>query len=297
MAIIASILGILFFILLEVLPLTRPARIAIGATVDVDQEIQALTVDEYQTHAALARAGRRDPGRPPRRRQGGRREAARRGSRGPDGPPSRRGSPRRHRRRRLRPATAGCSRRPIDWRVEFASDGTRSVHPEFPEPVALEVDLERRPLGTFAAQLDGPERAAAAAQLADGSVAVVKREAIENAFSGEITRSEERLTFPAVPPLTQMLIDRDQANLFGGTAGGDLYWWRLDQGADFPRAGRLRPGRSRSPRSPSSSATARWSSARRTATSASGSRCGRRARRASSSPASTTSRRTPRRSR
>jgi phosphate transport system permease protein len=122
----------------------------------------------------------------------------------------------------------------IDWRVEFASDGTRLVQPDFPEPVAIELDLEHRPLGAFAAQLDGPERAAAAAQLADGSVAVVKRQAVENAFSGEIARSEERLTYPAVPPLTQMLIDRDQANLFGGTAGGDLYWWRLDQGGEVP---------------------------------------------------------------
>lgn len=63
---------------------------------------------------------------------------------------------------------------------------------------------------------------------------MVQREAIENAFSGEITRSEDRLLFSAVPPLTQMLIDRDQRNLFGGTVGGDLYWWRLDQGDDFP---------------------------------------------------------------
>ncbi len=122
----------------------------------------------------------------------------------------------------------------IDWRTEFASDGSRSVHPDFPEPVTLEVDLERRPLGTFAAQLDGPNRAAAAAQLADGSVAVVKREATENAFSGEITRSEMRLSFTAVPALTQLLIDREQQNLYGGTAGGDLYWWKLDQGDDFP---------------------------------------------------------------
>ncbi len=43
-----------------------------------------------------------------------------------------------------------------------------------------------------------------------------------------------RLPFTAVPPLTQLLIDRDQQNLYGGTAGGDLYWWKLDQGDDFP---------------------------------------------------------------
>jgi phosphate transport system permease protein len=116
----------------------------------------------------------------------------------------------------------------------FAADGARTVHPEFPEPVELQLDPDRRPLGAFAAQLDGPDRAAAAAQLADGSVAVVKREASENAFTGEIARSEEALRFAAVPRLTHLLIDRDQRSLFGGTAGGDLYWWRLDRGADVP---------------------------------------------------------------
>ena len=57
MAIIASILGILFFILLEVLPLTRSARIEVGASVAVSHPVEALTVDEYQTHAALLAPG------------------------------------------------------------------------------------------------------------------------------------------------------------------------------------------------------------------------------------------------
>ncbi len=57
MAIIASILGILFFILLEVLPLMRSARIEVGKTYSVAQDVQALTVDEYQTHAALLEPG------------------------------------------------------------------------------------------------------------------------------------------------------------------------------------------------------------------------------------------------
>ncbi len=58
MAIIASILGILFFILLEVLPLTRPARDrGRRRRSRSHQEIEALTVDEYQTHAALLEPG------------------------------------------------------------------------------------------------------------------------------------------------------------------------------------------------------------------------------------------------
>ncbi len=228
MAIIASILGILFFILLEVLPLTRPARIEVGATIPVHQDVQALTVDEYQTHAALLEPGgviqivRLADGVVVAEKQlvGDGLLAAR----VPPGGTA---------------VTASTSdgrviAQTIDWRTEFASDGTRSVHPEFPEPITLELDPDHRPLGIFAAQLDGPERAAAAAQLAEGTVAVVKREAVENAFSGEVTRSEDRLLFTAVPTLTQMLIDRDQANLYGATASGDIYWWKLDQGDDFP---------------------------------------------------------------
>ncbi len=231
MAIIASILGILVFILLEVVPLLRPARIEVGATVAVGREVQALTVDEYQTHAALLEPGGVirivrlvDGAVVAEKRLAGRPEMGLLAVRVPPGGTA------------VTAATADgrVLAQAIHWRTEFASDGTRSVHPDFPAPVALQVDLEKRPLGAFAAQLDGPDRIAAASQIADGSVVVVRREAVENAFSGEITRSEERLAFTAVPPLSQMLIDRDQRNLYAGTAGGDLYWWKLDQGDDSP---------------------------------------------------------------
>jgi len=228
MAIIASILGILVFILLEVLPLTRPARIAVGATLAVHQDVQALTVDEYQTHAALLEPGGvlqiirlADGEVVAEKRLAGENMIA---ARVPPGGTAVTAST----------ADGRVLAQTIAWRSEFAADGRRSVHAEFPAPVELQIDLERRPLGTFAAQLDGPDRSAAAAQLADGSVAVVKREAVENALSGEITRSEERLTFTAVPALTQMLIDRDQRNLYAGTTGGDIYWWKLDRGDGFP---------------------------------------------------------------
>lgn len=231
LAIIASILGILFFILLEVLPLVRPARIAVGRDVPLKRgnlEVEALTVDEYQTHAALLEPGgliqivRLADGAVvgERRLAGDELLAA-------EVPPGGTAFTAATRDGRVLAQT-------IAWRTEFASDGARSVHPEFPEPVEVLLDPDHHALGTFAAQLDGPDRIAAAAQLADGSVAVVKREAIENAFTGEIARSEDRLQFAAVPRLTQLLIARDQRNLYGGTAGGDIYWWRLDQGDDFP---------------------------------------------------------------
>ncbi|MEO8274801.1 MAG: ABC transporter permease subunit [Thermoanaerobaculia bacterium] len=224
MAIIASILGILIFILLEVLPLLRPARIAVGATLSLTQPVEALTVDEYQTHAALLEPGgeiqvmRLTDGKIVAEQR-----LATTGKIVARVPPG--GSA----------VTAATDdgrivAQTIAWQSEFSADGKRTVIPSFPAPVEFAMDPQQRPLGAFAAQIDGVEHAAAAAQLADGTMVVVKRETEKNAFTGELTSSEERLDLGSVPHLTELLIDREQRNLFAGTAAGDLYWWRLDQG-------------------------------------------------------------------
>src|SRR6187399_2171584 len=141
MAIIASILGILFFILLKVLPLVRSAHIAIGRTVPVGQEVEALTVDEYQTHAALLEPG-------------GRIQVVRLSdgkvvddhqltgeglldARVPPGGTA---------------FTASTNdgrvvAQTVSWRSEFDAEGQRSVVPEFAAPVEVILDPERRPLG------------------------------------------------------------------------------------------------------------------------------------------------------
>jgi ABC-type uncharacterized transport system permease subunit len=58
--IIASILGILLFLLVEIWPLVRPVGVEPGASVALaTQSPEALLVDEYRTHAAtLGRDGR-----------------------------------------------------------------------------------------------------------------------------------------------------------------------------------------------------------------------------------------------
>jgi phosphate transport system permease protein len=119
---------------------------------------------------------------------------------------------------------------PLAWRTEFGADGQRTLHAEFPAPVVIELDPGHRPLGAFAAQIVGTDKAAAAAQLADGSVALRRLEVTENAFSGETERVEESFRFAPVPALTRLLIDAEQRNLYGGTASGTLYWWRLERG-------------------------------------------------------------------
>jgi phosphate transport system permease protein len=240
LAIVASILGILVFILIEVLPLTRPARVAVKASIPVAHPIDALLVDEHQTHAAtlgpdgVLRVVRLADGEVvverPLRATGGESETA-------GGPPPTLA------RGRVAPgaqsivAATSDGRvlgQPVEWRVEFDSAQRRVVRPELPPPVEIALDPERRPLGAFAAQIVGHERAAAAAQLADGSLVVVRRQTTENAFSGEVESSEERLSFAAAPRLTRLLLDAEQRNLFGGTENGELLWWRLDQGEGAP---------------------------------------------------------------
>ncbi len=244
LAIIASILGILVFILIEVLPLTRPARVEVGRSLPIDRPVEAILVDEYQTHAAVLGPG--GTIRVLRLEDGAVVADTALLAAAAQHPASPTGAA-------PTPATLVAANAPpggeaivaatsdgrflgqtVDWRVEFDADQKRSVHAELPQPVEIELDPERRPLRTFAGQLRGPESVAAAAQLADGSVAVVRRSTTENAFTGEVETSEERLRYPAVPELTTLLIDGEQRNLFGGTASGELYWWRLDRGESSP---------------------------------------------------------------
>jgi hypothetical protein len=56
LAIIASILGILVFILVEVLPLVRPARVETERRLAIPGTHSALMVDEHRTHVAAAGA-------------------------------------------------------------------------------------------------------------------------------------------------------------------------------------------------------------------------------------------------
>jgi len=243
LAIIASILGILVFILAEVWPLTRPAKVTVGRSLPLDRPTAALLVDEHQTHVATAdptgtiqvrdfESGEITAERslldaiPP---VGG--DASADAAAGPTAPtlisvlaPA--GS------QTIVAATADgrILGQPVVWRVEFEREQERSVHADFPPVVAVTLDPERRPLSAFAANVESAESVAAAAQLADGRVVVVRRETSTNDFTGEVSSSEERIELGAVPRLSAMVLDQEHRNLYGGSADGELYWWRLDAG-------------------------------------------------------------------
>ncbi len=118
---------------------------------------------------------------------------------------------------------------PVDFDVTF--DGsTRHVDASFPSPVVLTLDENHQPITVYSAFMAKSGHATAAAQLSDGTIAIGLRSIEEGGLGGE---GEETLTtFKTASPfkLTSILIDVEQRNLYGGTAEGQLIYWRLADG-------------------------------------------------------------------
>ncbi len=231
-AIIASVLGILLFILLEVLPLTYSAEVgpARRRTIAGTGTIGAVLSDEHRSHVATlddhgqVRIVRLDDGKvvysagliplspalsPPTLT-------------GVSLPPEGR-------------AFAAATR---DGRVILKSMGfsvgfegqQRVVTPDTQPPISLELDPQHGPLGAFAAQLGEDGGAIAAAILANRRLAIVRRAVETNEMTGETTESLSRVEVDAPGRVTALVIDFDQRNLYGGTAGGEVLWWPLQDG-------------------------------------------------------------------
>ncbi|HEX2225348.1 MAG TPA: ABC transporter permease subunit [Thermoanaerobaculia bacterium] len=245
LAIIVSVLGILFFIVAEVLPLTRPARVEMGRKLALaGPEPGALVSDEHRTHAAaLAADGKvrvvrfadaavlfeqdilapaapaastEEPAAAPAPAASGPVLMA---MKVPAGTRALSGSTRDGR----------VVLAPVAFDVTFEGQ-SRVVTPRVAAPVVLTLDPAGRPLGEFAIQVDEEGGATAAAELADGTLAVVRRSASENMMTGEVTESIERHVLRVGSELTALAIDRDQRALYGGTAQGELIWWPLQDG-------------------------------------------------------------------
>ncbi|HEX5757756.1 MAG TPA: ABC transporter permease subunit, partial [Thermoanaerobaculia bacterium] len=122
---------------------------------------------------------------------------------------------------------------PVEFEVAFAGD-RRVVTPRFGAAVVLELDPGRRPLRAVAAQLDAEGNAAAAAVLAGGALALVRRTAEENLLSGEVTESLQRFALATPHEVTSLALDPDQRNLYAGTRGGELLRWELGEAPPRP---------------------------------------------------------------
>ncbi|MFN8642871.1 MAG: ABC transporter permease subunit [Candidatus Binatia bacterium] len=220
--IIASILAILVFIVAEVMPLLGGADVTLSKVIPVPgATVWALVADELGSHvAALDRGG------------------AVRVLRIADGavvaeqallpsgsalasaqvPP---GS-------NLLTAATGDGQvlmLPVHWHTAFVGQ-QRVISPALGDRVALAIDPARRALGAYTAGF-GDAGAAAAAQDADGTLVLGRQSRQENAFTGEVTESQDRSTASVPGRLTQLTFDRQLRNLFGADALGNLLWWPL----------------------------------------------------------------------
>jgi phosphate transport system permease protein len=223
-AVIASILGILAFLLIEVWPLARPPLVERLPAIHVAGRTPvALAVDEHRTHVATLGL------------DGVVRIYSSKGALalekqllGPDDPPLVSAA-----------APSGDSTFvattsdgrlhivPIAWTVRFRGS-EREVVPELGETITLALDPAQRPLGAATARLDlDAGRAVAAAQLADGSVALVQRELEKSFLSGEATEKLTRSVLAPVARLTTIVVDRSERTVYAGTEDGKLISWDL----------------------------------------------------------------------
>ncbi|HEX4961458.1 MAG TPA: ABC transporter permease subunit [Thermoanaerobaculia bacterium] len=233
-AIIASILGILIFIGAEVVPMLFPAKVKPVRQVAVagSGRIGALLADEHRTHLAALDS-----------------QGIERVVRLADGKEVYTSDV-------LAPAAGAAAAKPVltgmtipaqtravaaatsDGRIllkkmEFSVTFTgadRVVTPDVTPPVFLELDPEHRPLSAFAAQVNEDGTVTAAALLASGKLAVVRRAVEKNEMTGESSESLGRAEIAVPGKVTAMVLDPEQKNLYAGTAGGDLLWWPLANG-------------------------------------------------------------------
>src|SRR3954451_15586974 len=231
-AIIASILGILIFILIEVLPLLLPAKVTAVRRVALPGagKIGALLADEHRTYVAtldghgIARVVRLDDGKEVYSSDvlaatvGT--SAAKPVLTGMTVPAQSRAF-----------AAATSDGRVLLKKMEFTvtfQGSDRVVTPDMTPPAFLELDPDHRPLGPFSAQIDDQGGALAAAVLASGKLAVVRRATEKNEMTGETSEALSRAEIAVPGKVTALVLDPQQRNLYAGTAGGDLLWWPLD---------------------------------------------------------------------
>ena len=223
-AIIASILGILLFITVEVLPLLGAARVDLVTVAPLAgaAPVRALVADDFGSHvAALDEAGVVRAVRLADQRVVLETALLPAGTTLTAGqvPP---GSG------VLTGATddGRIVLAPVRWRTRFEAQ-TRVIEPELAPPLWLEVDPARRPVTVYAANLSASGAATAAALLADETLVLTRQTRRENEFTGATTTTEERFTAVAPGRVTHLVLDPRQQHLFGADADGNLLWWRL----------------------------------------------------------------------
>lgn len=226
LGIIASILGILVFLLIETLPLARSAEVGSWRVMALasGEPILGVTCDAYQTHfAAIDLDGRVRVGRiqdgtivqqkdifaglDERPRVAGVTEA-----------PAGRGFV-------LATMAGSVFVQPVAWRVSFR-DAERQIEPALGDTVALDLG-GGKPLAAFAATIDEDGATSVAAQTKGGRLVWIKHTWEVNDFTGE---KEARVDGPQELPfsgtISSLLIHQSHTELFAATENNRLLWWR-----------------------------------------------------------------------
>ncbi len=225
-AVIASILGILVFLVVEVLPLFTAARVEPVRSIPLTGAApSALLVDEHRTHAAVlgldgvVRVWRLGDGalviERPLRPEGEGLSAVR--AMASDS--------------RLLAATNDGQLLlvPVGFAVGFRGD-ERFVTPEIGEPDVLKLDPGGSPLRAFAARA-AEDTSTVVAQLGDGRLLLERRTREENLFTGEVREFAERQELASPVPARELLLDGEQRNLYAIGEDDRLLWWRLSSTA------------------------------------------------------------------
>ena len=216
--VVASLIAILVFLVIETSPILRGARVApLGAVATPEGNAGALVVEPRLSHLAQASADGHV-----------RVYDLESGGLALDLPPGAPG---------LSTVAAGEAGfatlgadahvrvQPVDWSVTYG-EGGRKVVPRAgtPTDLALEVDAARvRALTARTA----PEQVTAVAALDDGSLVEVRNAKSANAFSGEVSESSARFTLPGNEELSQLVLDPEQKMLYGASARGRVFAWEL----------------------------------------------------------------------
>jgi phosphate transport system permease protein len=224
LAIIASILGILFFIVHEVVPLARATRVTTERIHAIPGSgALAVLTDEYrELVAALDRDGhvrvtRIDSGELLRDVSLVEGPVATAAVSVPPGSTAF--------------VVATADGRVVVQRITFSASfagGKRVVAAELPAATEVVVDAARRPITRAAAQIsaDG-ENLVVAGATADDALVLIRETATTNAMTGDVVRSSSRGKAVLPAGATSILLDVAQENVYAGLADGRVGWFRI----------------------------------------------------------------------
>ncbi len=227
LAVIAAVAAILAFLVIEVIPLFRPAHVGILASRPGSHAPVALLLDRYGTHAAAVDAGgrlriERADGTPVLERELATELAT-------PGGPARVTSVAVHPGGSLFAIGAGDGRAllaPIEWRTRFV-ENHREVEPALGEPTPVRLDPEGRPLLRLAVA-GGSDTTTLAALLPGGVVALAEVTRRRNALTGETSVEQRTRTLAAPIALGSFALDAEGRRLYAAGPSGELLLFPLD---------------------------------------------------------------------